>query len=68
LLTVSAGTPIGIPPLTAACRAVIWPAPRLDDVTHDHVVDLVAADTGLLQGRLDRQSAEVHGLEVLESS
>jgi hypothetical protein len=27
LLTVSAGTPIGIPPLTAACRAVIWPTP-----------------------------------------
>jgi hypothetical protein len=27
LLTVSAGTPIGIPPLTAACRAAIWPAP-----------------------------------------
>jgi hypothetical protein len=42
--------------------------PRLDDVTHDHVVDLVAVDTGLLQGCLDRQSAEVHGLEVLEGS
>ena len=27
LLTVRAGTVIGIPPLTAACRAVIWPAP-----------------------------------------
>ena len=27
LFTVSAGTLIGMPALTAACRAVIWPAP-----------------------------------------
>ena len=27
LLTVRAGTLIGMPPLTAAWRAVIWPAP-----------------------------------------
>jgi hypothetical protein len=27
LLTVRAGTDIGMPPLTAACRAVICPAP-----------------------------------------
>ena len=27
LFTVSAGTVIGMPPLTAACRAVICPAP-----------------------------------------
>ena len=27
LFTVSAGTSIGMPPLTAACRAVICPAP-----------------------------------------
>ena len=27
LFTVRAGTSMGMPPLTAACRAVIWPAP-----------------------------------------
>jgi hypothetical protein len=38
----------------------------LDHVAHDHVVDLVAADPGALQGRRDRERAEVHRREVLE--
>jgi hypothetical protein len=37
-------------------------------VTHDHVVDLVTADTGLVEGALDRDAAEVHRGEVLEGT
>ena len=38
----------------------------LDDLAHDHVVDLVAGDAGPLQGGLDGDAAEVGGGEVLQ--
>ena len=41
---------------------------RLDDVTHDHLVDLVAADPGALERRRDGDAAEVHGGEALEGA
>jgi hypothetical protein len=41
---------------------------RLDDLAHDHVVDLVTGDTGLLQGALDRHSPEVGGGLVLQAA
>ena len=67
LLTVIAGTSSGMPPLTAAWRAVIWPV-RLDDLAHDHVLDLVAGHAGPVQGPLDGDPAEVGGGLVLEAS
>ena len=42
------------------------PGPGLDHVPHDHVVDLAAGDADLLQGRGDREPAEVHRGEPLE--
>ena len=48
----TAGTVMGIPALTAACRAVICPAPAWASVAHDHVVDLVSADSGPLNAAL----------------
>ena len=38
----------------------------LDDLAHDHVVDLVGRDAGALERGLDRDAAEVGGGEVLE--
>ena len=38
----------------------------LDDVAHDHVVDLVGRDAGALERGLDGDPAEVRGGEVLE--
>ena len=55
-----------MPALTAAWRAGIWPAPGLQHLAHDHVLDLVAADPGPLQGGLDREAAEVGAGEGLE--
>ena len=40
----------------------------LDDLAHDHVVDLVARDARLLQGAGDGDAAEVGGRLVLEPS
>lgn len=68
LLTVSAGTFIGMPALIAACRAGIWPAARLEHLAHDHVLDLVAADAGPVQGGLDRDAAEVGRGEALQGA
>ena len=39
-----------------------------EDLAHDHVVDLVTADPGPLQGALDRHAAEVGPGEVLEGA
>src|SRR3712207_7903985 len=39
----------------------------LDDLAHDHVVDLLAGDAGLLQGALDGDAAEVGRGLVLEA-
>src|SRR6476620_11297928 len=39
---------------------------RLQHLAHDHVVDLVAADAGLVQGALDRDTAEVGTREALQ--
>ena len=60
LLTVIAGTVIGMPAFTAAWRAVIWPWPGLEHLAHEHVVDLLGADAGALERGLDREPAEVH--------
>jgi hypothetical protein len=59
LLTITAGTVIGTPPLTAACRAGIRAAARGQYLTHDHVLDLGGVDPGLLQRSLDRETTEV---------
>ena len=66
LLMVSAGTVIGMPALTAAWRAGIWPAPAVQHLAHDHVVDLVRAARRPLERALDRDAAEVGAGEVLE--
>ena len=66
LLTVVAGTVIGMPALTAAWRAVIWPGPGQDDLAHEHVVDLVRLDAGPLEGAGDGESAELRGREPAE--
>ena len=63
LFTVEAGTVIGMPPLTAAWRAVICPAPGLDHLTHDHVVDLVTDQPRTLERRRDGQPTQVHAGE-----
>ena len=44
------------------------PGAGLDDLAHDHVVDLVAGDAGLLQRALDGDAAEVGGGLVLETA
>ena len=36
------------------------PGPGLDDVTHDHVVDLVTGDTGPSQRLANGDAAQVH--------
>ena len=41
LFTVVAGTVMGMPALTAACRSAILPGTRLQHLTHEHVVDLL---------------------------
>ena len=64
LLIVSEGTVIGIPAATAACRDGIWPAPGLEHLAHDHVVDLVTGDPGPVERRLDRDAAELGTAEV----
>ena len=40
----------------------------LDDLAHDHVLDLVAGDAGLLQRALDGDAAEVRGAKVLQAA
>src|SRR4029078_10092279 len=42
------------------------PGTGLQDLTHDHVLDLVGRDAGLLEGALDRDAAQVGAGEVLE--
>ena len=44
----------------------VLPGAGQDDLAHDHVVDLVAGDAGLLEGALDGDTAEVGGRQVLE--
>ena len=61
LFTVSAGTLMPMPAVTAAWRAVIWPAPGLQHLAHDHVLDLIRADPGPFQGRRDRHPAQIAG-------
>ena len=42
------------------------PGPGLQDLAHDHVLDLVRRDAGLLEGALDRDPTEIGAGEVLE--
>lgn len=42
------------------------PGAGLEDLPHDHVLDLVAADPGAVEGGLDREAAEVGAGEGLE--
>ena len=56
----------GCPPATAACRDGIWPAPGLQHLAHDHVVDPVARHAGALQRRLDHDAAELRPAEAAQ--
>src|SRR5215211_5915852 len=55
LLTVRAGTVIGILAREAACLAL----PGLEDVAHDHVLDRPGGDTGPAEGGPDGVAAEL---------
>ena len=66
LLMVIDGMLIGIPPATAGGAGGVLPGAGQDDLAHDHVVDLVGGDAGLLEGALDGDPAEVGGGEVLQ--
>ncbi len=44
------------------------PLTRLNDMPHDHIVDLLTTDTGPRQRGLDRKSAELDGGEALQSA
>ena len=60
MLTVVAGTVIGMPALTAAWRAVIWPGAGLQDLAHEDVLHLVRRDARPLEftdGRYTVQAA-----------
>ena len=59
LLTVVAGTDIGMPAFAAAWRAVIWPWPGQEDLAHEDVVDLVGRDAGPLEGGGDGEATEL---------
>ena len=50
LLSVTDGTDIGMPPFDRRLAGRDLAGAGLDDVTHDHVVDLVAGDAGALEG------------------
>ena len=66
LLIVSAGTVIGMPALTAAWRAGIWPAPACSTWPMITYSTWSGAHAGPLQRGLDRDAAEVGAGEVLE--
>ena len=68
LLMVIDGTSIGMPPLTRRLAGGDLAGAGLDDLAHDHVVDLVAGDAGLLEGALDGDAAEVGRGLVLEAA
>ena len=55
-----------MPPLTRGLAGGDLAGAGLEHLAHDHVVDLVAGDAGLLQRGLDRDAAEVGGGLVLE--
>ena len=59
LLTVVAGTVIGMPAFTAAWRAGDLALAGLEHLAHEHVVDLLGPDAGALERGLDREAAEV---------
>ena len=46
----------------------VLPGAGADDLAHDHVVDLVAGDAGLLERALDGDATEVGRREVLEAA
>ena len=66
LLIVSAGTVIGMPGLGRGLAGGDLAGAGLQHLAHDHVVDLVRGDAGLLEGALDGDAAEVGAGEVLE--
>ena len=61
LLTVIAGTVIGIAGLDRRLAGGDLALPGLEDLAHDHVVDLLGADARALERGRDREAAEVHG-------
>ena len=63
LLMVIDGMLIGRPRGDGRRAGGVLAGPGQDDLAHDHVVDLVAGDAGLLEGALDGDPAEVGGRE-----
>ncbi len=68
LLMVIDGMVIGMPAATAGRAGGVLAGTGLDDLAHDHVVDLVAGDAGLLERALDGDAAEVGRGLVLEAT
>ena len=64
LLTVVAGTVMGMPALAAAWRAVIWPVPAWRTWPMKHVVDLVGATPARSRAAAMAKPPEVHGAEA----
>ena len=63
LLIVSEETSFGMPALIWAWREGIWPWPGLQHLAHDDVLDLLGRDVGALERGLDRDAAELGGVE-----
>ena len=66
LFTVRAGTRHGDAAVDRGLSGGDLPGARLNDVTHDHIVDLVAGDTGAVQGRGDGDGKVVQVAQVLQ--
>ena len=59
LLSVMAGTVIGMPAVDRGLAGGDLARARLQHLAHEHVVDLLGADAGALERGLDGDAAEV---------
>ena len=66
LLIVIAGTLIGMPACDGRLAGRDLTLTGLQDLAHDHVVDLLGSDAAALERGLDRDGAEVHRAELRE--
>ena len=67
LLMVIAGTFIGRPPAIAGRAGGDLAVAGLEDLAHDHVVDLSGRDAGLVERSLDGDTAQIRGGQGLEA-
>ena len=65
---VSEETSLGMPALICAWRVGIWPDAGLEHLAHHDVLDLLGLDVGALQRGLDRDAAELGGVERGEAA